>query len=196
LPRGQHVVVARRHGYEALAQAIRVEGPVTEIALHLSEDPLALALDRAVAPGMREEAVAALVEALLTYGDVDEVLLVATTSRRGAPALLAQRCDGASRCSAVVEIGYARPGLGAAMRQAWATLARGELRYAPSLPSDSRVLPTRLVGGDSRCRVCRSPWLWAGVGTALAVTSAVLVIALGQSDPPPVVTIDPDTFAR
>jgi hypothetical protein len=189
------VIVARCAGYEDVARAVRVEGPAAEIALYLVEDRLTSAI-RTAALGMRDELATSMVEGVLIYADVDEVLLVAASSRRGAPALLAQRCGAGLRCTAVVEVGYAGPGLPAAMNQAWAALSHGELRYSPSLPSDSRILADRLVGGGGKCQLCRSPWLWTGIGTALAVTSAVVIFALGQQDPAPVLTIDPDTFVR
>lgn len=194
--RGQHVIVVRRRGYEDAAQAVRVPEGGAEAALILVEDRLARALaDAAVAlAGMSEDRALSLVEAVLTYGDADEVLLVAASSRRGAPALLAQRCGASLRCTAVVEIGYTRPGLAPAMRAAWAALERGELRYPPSLPSDARVLPDRASAGDGKCRLCRSPWLWAGVGATVAISSAVLIYLLGQEQPPPALTVDPGEF--
>lgn len=196
VPRGQHVIVARRRGYEDAAQAVRVGEGGADVALSLVEDRLARALaDAAVSvAGMGEERALSLVEAVQTYADADEVLLVAASSRRGAPALLAQRCGAGLRCTAVVEIGYARPGVAAAMRAALQALDRGELRYPPSLPSDARVLPDRGGGGDGKCRLCRSPWLWAGVGATVAISSAVLIYVLGQEKPAPVLTVDPGGF--
>lgn len=107
---------------------------------------------------------------------------------------MSQRCGASLRCTAVVEIGYTRPGLAPAMRAAWAALERGELRYPPSLPSDARVLPNRASAGDGKCRLCRSPWLWAGVGATVAISSAVLIYLLGQEQPPPALTVDPGEF--
>jgi hypothetical protein len=191
--RGQHVVVARRRGHEDIAQAVRVPAEGAELALYLPEDRVARALSAGLA-GMSEDQASSLLEGVVTFADADEILLLAATSRRGAPALLAQRCGASLRCSAVVEIGYVRPGLRAALAAAWAALDRGELRYPPSLPSDSRVLPERTAGGGTRCRLCRSPWLWAGVGAAAVVTSAVLLYTLGQEPPPPVLVVDPGEF--
>ena len=87
------------------------------------------------------------------------------TTRRGGPTLLVQRCAGApARCSAVVEIGYGdRAGLAAAARAAWEAARAGELRYPPSVLGDRGG---RRDGKD-RCKVCRSPWLWTGVGAAV-----------------------------
>lgn len=195
--RGQHVVVARRRGYEPVAQAVRVPAEGAELALLLPEDRIARALDVALGAGlagMSDEQATSLLEGVLTFADADEVLLLAASSRRGAPALLAQRCGASLRCTAVVEIGYTRPGLPAALREAWSALGRGELRYPPSLPSDSRVLPDRTPAGDGKCRLCRNPWLWAGVGAAVVVTSAVLIYTLGQEAPPPVLVVDPEDF--
>jgi hypothetical protein len=190
VPRGQHVVVVRHRGYEDAAQAVRVPAEGAEVVLQLSPDRGALALASPLA-GMSEEQATNLLESVLTFAEADEVLFLAASSRRGAQTLLAQRCGTGLRCTAVVEIDYARPGLPAALREAWSTVGRGELRYPPSLPSDSRVLPSRTAGGDGRCRLCRSPWLWAGVG--IAVTSTILYFALSEEDPP-VLIVDPGDF--
>jgi hypothetical protein len=195
LPRGQHVVVARHPGYESVAQAIRVDGTATEVALTMVVDRVATALAGAVA-GMSDELAGALVEGVFGYAEVDDVLLIAVSSRGRAPAVLAQRCGASLRCTAVVEVGYERPALDAALRAAWQALVRGELRYPPSLPSDSRLVPARAVAGEGKCRLCRSPWLWVGVGTATAVTTAVLIFTLGRDAPSPVLTVDPDDFVR
>ncbi len=193
VPRGQHVVVVRRRGYEDAAQAVRVPTEGAEVTLSLVVDRGAAALAAPLA-GMSEEQATSLLESVLTFAEADEVWWLAASSRRGAPALLAQRCGAGLRCTAVVEIGYARPGLPAALREAQAALGRGELRYPPSLPGDSRVLPSRTPGGEDQCRLCRSPWLWAGVGVGVAVASAVLLFALGQEQPPPVLVVDPGDF--
>lgn len=188
---GQHVVVARHPGHEPVAQAIRIT-EATAIELTLAPDRFARALLPAT-PGLGEDAALALVEAVATYAEADQVLLLASAARRGALAVLAQRCDARARCTAVVEVGYADRGLEPAVRAAWTILERGELRYPPSLPGDSRLTPTTAGGGDGRCKLCRSPWLWAGVGAALAASAALLVV-LAQDDPTPIVVVDPGTF--
>lgn len=191
LAHGQHVILARRAGYEPAAQALRVEGAAA-VTLQLAPDRLSKALTQPL-PGLSEEAASALAEAVITFADVDETLWLAQTTRRGAPALLAQRCDARPRCTAVVEVGFLDPGLPSALRAAWAQLSRGELRYPPTLPSDSRLTMPRISGGESRCRWCRSPWLWGSLGVAL-VGSAVLIAALAADTPPPILIVDPGDF--
>jgi tetratricopeptide (TPR) repeat protein len=192
--RGAHVVVARRRGYLDAAQAVRVDD-AAEVLLPLAPDVLGAALAQ-VGPGMSEAQASSLVEGVLLYGDADEVLLVAASARAGAPTVLAQRCGSDLRCTAVVELGAAQSGLPAALSKAWAALERGELRYPPGLPSDSRLAPEPALRVARSCRLCRSPWLWATVAAAVAVTSTVLVLTLGQDGPPPILTVDPDDFSR
>ena len=111
----------------------------------------------------------ALVDAALRFAELDEVVLVADTDRRGGPTLLVQRCAGApARCTAVVEIGY---GDAAGSRRPRARRGRpsraAELRYPPSVLGDPRVTGRRVVA--HHCEVCRSPWLWGGVGAAAVI---------------------------
>ncbi len=191
VPHGQHVILARRPGFEPAAQALRVAGPA-EWSLALTVDRLGQVLTLPTL-GLAEEQASALAEAVTTFADADETLWLAQTTRRAAPALLAQRCNSRPRCTAVVEVGFAEPGLPAAVRAAWALLQRGDLRYPPTLPIDNRLAPPRLTRGDQRCRWCRSPWLWGSVGLAL-VGSAVLLATLAADDPPPVLIVDPGDF--
>ena len=194
VPRGQHVIVGRLPHHQAAVQGIAVESAAQ---LELVLDP-----DREVArlasgpsygsagPGLDEGAQQELVDATLRYADLDEVIIAAETTRRGGPTLLAQRCAGLpARCSAVVEIGFVDGGLAAAARAAWEAIRTGELRYKPS------VLGERAGRrGPRRCEVCRSPWLWGGVGVALVAGTVITVIAASGSKPPPIVGVDPSQF--
>lgn len=188
---GQHVIVARRPGYEVAAQALRISEPA-ELSLPMALDRLGNALGSPIV-GLTEEQASALAEAVTTFADAEETLWLGQTTRRGAPALLAQRCDPRPRCTAVVEVGFAEPGLAAATRAAWTLLARGDLRYPPTLPVDNRLIPPRLSRNDQRCRWCRSPWLWGGIGVALA-GSAILLATIAADDPPPILIVDPGDF--
>ncbi len=186
--RGQHVIVARAPGYEPLAQAVAVDDSHSVFQLVL--DP-ATDAQRLSAPPPTHDA-AAYVEAVLTFAELDDVVVVNATERRGGPALVVQRCSGIPiACSAVVDIGYAdAAGIPAAARAAWQAIRGGELRYPPS------VFSAEGAGGHPthRCEACRSPWLWVGVGAAALVTTAIIYAVTSGSRPPPVVGVDPGQF--
>src|SRR5204862_4860786 len=104
--RGQHIIVARSTFYTAAVRGLAVDGP-SRVMLELERDDERVNLAGGPARGMSEVAAQELVDAALRYADLDEVILVAATSRRGGPTLLVQRCAGLpARCSAVVEVGY------------------------------------------------------------------------------------------
>lgn len=185
---GQHVVVARLPLMQPRAQAFSVDDG--ELALALEPDAAWSELGRGAHVGTDS---GALIDATLRYADLDEVVLVAASDRRGGPALLVQRCAGLpAKCSAVVEVGYEAGGLAAAAREAWATVRVADLRYPPSVFADARVTG-QIV--DDRCKVCRSPVLWAGVGVAAIVaTVAIIAVVSTSSRPPPVVGVDPTQY--
>jgi hypothetical protein len=190
---GQHVVVARMPLFQARAQAFAVDD---------ATGPLSLALDRndewtrlATGPeaGMPETATQGLTDATIRYADLDSVVLVAATDHAGGPTLLVQRCAGLpARCTAIVEIGYTEPGgLAAAAREAWTSVRATDLRYAPSVFGDPRVSGTRVA---HRCEVCRSPWLWGGIGAAAVVATVAIIAVATSSRPPPIVGVNPGNF--
>jgi hypothetical protein len=91
----------------------------------------------------------------------------------------------------VVEVGYAPGGLAAAAREAWATVRAANLRYPPSVFADERLTGQH---ADDRCKVCRSPVLWGGVGVAAIVATVVIIAVVSSSRPPPVVGVDPSQY--
>jgi hypothetical protein len=184
---GQHVVVARMPLMQAHAQAFSVDDG--EVALTLEPDTAWAELGRG--PQVGNEGVA-LVDATIRYADLDEVVLVADTDRRGGPALLVQRCAGLpAKCTAVVEVGYETGGLAAAAREAWATVRTADLRYPPSVFADERLTGEHT---DDRCNVCRSPVLWGGIGVAAIVATVAIIAVVSSSRPPPVVGVDPSQY--
>ena len=192
VPRGQHVIIGRLPQHQAAVQGVALGESPAQLDLELDPDRevARLASGASYGVGLDEAAQQELVDATLRYADLDEVILVAETTRRGGPTLLAQRCAGLpARCSAVVEIGFAEGGLAAAARAAWDAVRTGELRYRPS------VLGAHAGrSGPKRCEVCRSPWLWGGVGVALVAGTVITVIATSGSKPPPIVGVDPSQF--
>lgn len=184
---GHHVVVARMPLMQPHAQAFSVDEG--EVAISLEPNAAWGELGRGAQVGRDG---VALVDATVRYADLDEVVLVANTDRRGGLALLVQRCAGLpAKCTAVVEVGYEAGGLAAAAREAWATVRVADLRYPPSVFADARVTG-QLV--DDRCKVCRSPVLWAGVGVAAIVATVAIIAVVSSSRPPPVVGVDPTQY--
>ena len=191
---GQHVVVARAPQYHARGQAFAVDaatrGPLL-VELDRDDEWTRLALGPQV--GMPEAATQVLTDATIRYADLDGVVLVAATDHAGGPALLVQRCAGLpARCTAIVEIGYAdASGLSAAAREAWTAVRAADLRYPPSVFGDPRVTGTRVA---HHCEVCRSPWLWGGIGAAAVVATVAIIAVATSSRPPPIVGVNPGGF--
>jgi len=190
---GQHVVIARAPQFQPHAQAFAIDEHTTELALPLEHDASAAELALGVELGMTDRAEQVVSDLVLALADLDDVVLVAATDRRGGPALLAQRCAGApARCSAVVELGYAdRSGVATAARAVWQALRAAELRYPPTLFGDARLTSAAVEHG---CKVCRSPILWAGAAATAIVTTIVIIAIASASRPPPVLTVDPGRF--
>jgi hypothetical protein len=191
---GQHVVIARIPMFQTRAQAVAVDATTSEIGVEVDRDEPEAAVAAGAAPGMPDTAAQLLVDAALLFADLDEVVLAVDTDRRGGSTLLVQRCAGApARCSAIVEVGYGdRAGLAEAARAAWQDVRAGELRYPPSVFGDPRVTGTPDHGG--RCELCRSPWLWGGVGAAVVVGAIVIIAVATTSKPAPIVGLDPNVF--
>jgi hypothetical protein len=190
---GQHVVVARHALHETRPLAIAVDANSSDVTLELRRDTAWTRLAEGAAIGLAEAGAQELADATIRYADLDEVVLVAGTSRRGGPALLVQRCAGLpARCTAVVDIGYAdRSGLPAAAREAWQSVRTADLRYPPSVFADARGDDRK---GDDRCNWCRSPILWGSVGAAAVIGTIIVIAVVSGSQPPPVVGVDPNDF--
>jgi hypothetical protein len=198
LAAGEHVVVARAPGHWPAARAFAAT-PAAEVVIALDPRPAAQAVARgpgALALGSGERDAAVVVEALVDYAELDAVVLIASVWRRGAPALLGQRCTGVPvRCTRVVEIGFPNEaGLRAAAAALWRALGGEALTLAPVLLQDVRVVRGERPPGtvvdvrEPRCRWCRSPWLWVGVGAAALAGGAVVVLTR-EADVRPVITI-------
>jgi hypothetical protein len=195
VPRGQHVVVAQLPLFRARALGIVVDEQASDIKLDLERDEAAATLATGGALGMPDAATQVLVDATLRFADLDELVLVAAVERRGAPAMLVQRCVGEpTRCGAIVEVGYGdRSAIALAAREALAAARAGELRYTPSLFGDPRVLGKQ---PPHHCELCRSPWLWGGVSAAAVVGTIVVLAIVTASRPPPIVSADPTSFTH
>jgi hypothetical protein len=187
--RGQHLIVARAPLHRAQVQGVRVDGAAT-VDVRLDRDDVAATLAGGAAPGLLSAGEQILVDAALTFAELDDVVVAALGARRGSPALLVQRCAGApGRCTPVVEIGFAdRGGLAAAAREAWAAVHRGEPSAAPGVLA--QTLPYR---PDTGCHVCQSPYFWGGLGVAFVGTVVALFVATSVR-PAPVLTVNGHGF--
>jgi hypothetical protein len=190
---GQHVIVARVPQFQARAMAIAVDATTKEVEVELEPDVAWTRLAEGALIGMADARAQELVDAAVRFADLDEVVLVADTDQRGGPTLLVQRCAGLpARCTAVIEIGYAdRSGVAAAAREAWQSARTANLRYPPSVLGDPRATGGR---DDDRCKLCRSPILWGGVGVGVVIATVAVIAIVSSSRPPPVVGVDPTKF--
>ena len=153
-------------------------------------------LHEALAAGAgADEATAAVADTML-YAELDELYLVSSVYRGGAPALVGQRCTLARpSCTAVVEIGHPEGGLEAAARTLVEQLRAARARYGVLLPSDPRVASGERGGRrDDRCRWCRNPWVLGGGGVVAAAIITGTALLLTRDAPSPIVTIDPGDF--
>jgi hypothetical protein len=228
LPAGLHVVVARAPGHRSQARVVTVAaGPAAgaqAIAVALAPEPLARAVLRgpdALAAGSAGEDARAAVTGALAHGELDAVVLAASAWRRGAPALLGQRCalDHAGQalaCTGVIEIGYRQPGdAAAAGRALWTALAGDapaaslpgptlladarlvspEARPGPSdAPRDAPRAPAARAGASPAPRWYRRPWLWIGVGAATAAAATTAWALARDGEAAPVIIVDPCRF--
>jgi len=198
---GQHVVVARGRGLRPRGLTFAVAEPSTAIDVPLDEDVDAAALEAAapLAIGASAGEASRALDAVLLYGDLDAVVVAASVWSRGEPALLGQRCQGSPvRCGPVVEVGYGAGdgALAAAAAALWRQLADGARRptEAPVLLGDARIARGGgAAGRGGPCRWCRNPWVWTGVGVALAAVVTGAAIAASAEDRT-IVTVDPGDF--
>jgi hypothetical protein len=189
--RGQHLVVARAPLHHPAVQGVLVDGPAA-VDLALDPDDDALRLASSVEPGLAAPAELLLIDTTAAFADLDEVVIAAVRDRPGSLALVVQRCGGAPvRCTPPAEVGFGdRAALPAAAREAWRTVQDGVLTERPLVISGIRR-DTVFTG----CRLCRSPWVWAGAGAAVLATLLAIAASSG-SQPPPIVTIDGHGFGR
>jgi tetratricopeptide (TPR) repeat protein len=190
---GQHVVVANQPLFEPYARAFAVDPTTSELAVELRRDAAWTQLAQGATVGLADAQAQQLVDAAIQFTDLDQVVLVAETDRRGGPTLLVQRCAGMpARCTAVVDIGHAdASGLPAAAREAWQTVRAADLRYPPSVFAGARAART---GSDDRCKLCRSPLVWGSVGAAAVIGTLVVIAVTSGSRPPPTLMVDPRQY--
>lgn len=198
---GQHVVVAQARGRISRGIAVSIGASTREVEVTLEHAPAGDALDRdeALAAGAGEDEATAAVADTLLYAELDELFVVASVFRGGAPALVGQRCILARpACTTVVEIGHIDGGLEAAARTLVDRLRTATPRYGVILANDARVASGERGGGkgEGRCRWCRNPWVIGGGGVIAATLVTGAVIALTRDDPSPIVTVDPGDFTE
>jgi hypothetical protein len=189
---GQHVVVARAPLFAPRAVGVAVDAATTSQRVELERDADADAISGGADAATGDDATRRLVAATLRYADVDAVVVVAQVERRGAPALVVERCAAAG-CTAVSEVGFGdATGLLAAARAAWGDVRAGDATRA--------AVALDLRGGGElvhhRCEVCRNPYVLGGVGAAVLVGAVAIIVAATASKPPPTVGVNPGDFGR
>ncbi len=230
---GRHVLSAYVPGYRPHAVLIDVPAvaaepstpsspstpstPITPITVELALTPTAAeqalltqpdARPPAPTEGAAGEFARAAAAAVLTYSEIDTLVLIAAVWRQGQPALLGQRCQlrGALACTAVVELRYPAVGdLDGAVRELWQTLRVADnAPERPLLSVDARLItpepaPARALGRDAAAQapaLSRRQWLWLGLGAAaVTATAGALWWLRRDADPPPQVSIDPCEFS-
>ena len=191
LPLGTHVVVARAPGHTPRAVAFSLDPAGSDrVTIDLDVDQDAAAIAYGLPAGAPDARATATVEAALRYGEVDAVVLVAPVWLNEREALLLQRCSGTPvRCTAIVELGYGKGSLADALRAGLRDVAGEPARLAAAtVASDPRVGLDRAGG---RCRICRNPWFWAGVGAAVIAATAITIVATDEDPTVPEIVFDP-----
>ena len=188
LPRGQHLIVARAPLFRPLARAVAIAEDASTFRLELERDDDASVLAAGGGAGDPR----ALVEAVLRFAELDEVVLAVAAERRGAPALLIQRCAGLpATCTAATEIGYGDPsGLPAAARAAWQAATTAELRYPPTVFGERGPAP------EPHRPLWKNPYVWGGVAAAAIVGTIAIIAITSSATPAPSVTVDPGKFTH
>ena len=209
-PVGDHVLVARFPGYRAATRVVSVApidanaaGP-QPVAVRLSPDAETAALAAGsprLAVGQSSGDAKIAIRALIRYAEVDGIAVVASVWRGGQAALLGQYCtDIPVVCTRVVEIRFPTPeGVRAASAELWSALRAETRDREPSLLADPRLVSSEVGPGrqmhqsDGGCRICRSRWLWLGVGAAAVAAGATWLIVRDRGIEP-IVTVDPCEF--
>ena len=54
----------------------------------------------------------------------------------------------------------------------------------------------RLTGNieEHHCKLCRNPYVWAGVGVVAVAATIAIIVAATSSHPPPIVDVPPGSF--
>jgi hypothetical protein len=201
---GEHVVVVRARGRVPAGRIVRAgEGP---IEVTMEDDLVGNALgggDRGLRVGSAAAAVTAILAAVATYAELDEIVLVGATWRGGAPTVLAQRCTPAPlRCGPVMETRYAageRLDPVVAMIVEKTPGPKGRARE-PILLEDTRMTepePPAAMANRGAGRVdearpwWRNRWVWIGAGTAAALVGVGTWILLSDEGGGAEIVVDP-----
>ena len=182
---GYHAVVVRGEAARPWSGIAVVPEGGDRLEVELEPDELAGALAHPLAVGTDETAAQLRVEARIIHGELDGFVLAAPIWRRGAPALIGQRCEGVPvMCTAVVEIGFASADdTRSVAAQLWTELAKAReaLRFPPTLLEDARLTrgETRPgTNGVTRGSAWwKNKWLWVGVGAAALGAASYFVLS-------------------
>jgi hypothetical protein len=186
LSEGLHMLEAKEPGAVSRSKLLSISpGDASPISLTLESDPIAqkVLLGRAgFAIGRTESQAREAATAMMLYSQTGQLLAVSSVWRRGAPALLGQRCSGMpAHCSAVVEIGYPAGGARVAVAELWRAVQRAPLRFPPTLQADMRVVSAEgapgTKGKHQAAPLWKNQWLWLGAAAVAVAGSAAYLLA-------------------
>lgn len=186
LSEGLHMMEAARPGYISRSKLLSISpGGAAPIQLTLEPDPTAqrVLLGRTgFGIGRTESEARESATAMLLYSQTNQILAVSSVWRRGAPALLGQRCAGMpAHCSSVVEIGYPAGSANVAVAELWRSLEGAALRFPPTLQADTRVVSAEpapgVTGITKGTPLWKNRWVWLGAAAVAVAGSAVYLLA-------------------
>jgi hypothetical protein len=201
--KGLHAVVVREAGhvpYGALID-LRTEGARVDVQLQVDEERRAvLEGGDGLSIGGDSKARIRLVAGAITWADLDALVMVSATWRRGALVILAEWCKEVDRCGRVVEVGFPKAsGVKSAAGVLWRQARESRGQFSPGLFADARVTnpegsPGSPLPPPPHSRpLYRNPWLWLGVGSVAVTVTAVLLLR-GDKDLQPEFEIGSDLY--
>ncbi|MBT8493640.1 MAG: hypothetical protein KJO07_11320, partial [Deltaproteobacteria bacterium] len=137
------------------------------------------------------------VRGLLTFAELDSLVIASPVWRRGQPALIGELCGGEPvSCQRAVEVRFRAGGLEAAARELWRRVALSGGDLPPGVLTDARVVRPDTAPGAGRPVVTRhwakNPYLWVGVGAGVAVIVATTVLLVADDQRRPELVIGDD----
>jgi hypothetical protein len=198
---GLHVVVATGPGRVPAADLVDLQRN-SSMELIGEPDPWLSAIEEgrsSLGIGQTRSKIASSAAALMTYADLDALIIASATWRSGRAALIAERCEGVPvRCTRSAEVRYGGGGrLVAAAAEVWGSLDSALLELDPGVLIDTRIAnaeppPEALPPKGSR-HWLRHPLVWAGLASAATIVVTIAVLG-GDDDSRPEVHIGPELF--
>ena len=171
-----------RRDFGRCGQAFAVAGATPRLELALERDEVAAVLAGGAVLGLPDAAAQDLVDAVLELADLGR----GRARRRGRST---RRSDAAGPALRRAHPRAARPWWRSATptrracsrrrARCGARCAPPKLRYPPSVFGDPRVTAPRVVA--QHCQLCRSPYLWGGIGAALVAGAIAAIVLVNET---------------